>query len=66
MIELITNDEQGTLAAGIELASRLRPGDCIALEGMLGAGKTCLGQGNRSRIGHRGKGCGKPDLCTGS
>jgi tRNA threonylcarbamoyladenosine biosynthesis protein TsaE len=43
--ELITNDEQGTLAAGIELASRLRPGDCIALEGMLGAGKTCLARG---------------------
>ena len=51
--ELITNGEQGTLAAGIELAGKLRPGDCIALEGMLGTGKTCLARGIAVGLGIR-------------
>ena len=42
---LITCSEQGTLEAGIELADSLRAGDCIALDGVLGAGKTCLARG---------------------
>lgn len=42
---LITSSEQGTLEAGIELAGCLRAGDCIALDGVLGAGKTCLARG---------------------
>jgi len=40
-----TIDEQGTLDAGVELASHLSGGTVIALEGPLGAGKTCLARG---------------------
>ena len=49
--ERITRDEQGTLESGIELAGHLQFGDCIALEGMLGAGKTCLARGIAMGLG---------------
>ena len=43
--ELITSSEEHTMEAGIELARCLHPGDCIPLDGVLGAGKTSLARG---------------------
>ncbi len=42
---VITRSAQQTRALGAELASLLQPGDVLALQGDLGAGKTCLIQG---------------------
>ena len=45
-------DEAATLALGAKLAAVLRPGDCVALRGDLGAGKTSLARGLiQSRLG---------------
>ena len=41
----ITSSPQQTRALGVELAALLQPGDVVALQGDLGAGKTCLIQG---------------------
>ncbi len=41
-LELDLKDEQATLRLGEDLAAALRPGDLVALEGDLGAGKTTL------------------------
>lgn len=38
-------DEAATMAFGAQLARLLRPGDCVALKGDLGAGKTTLVRG---------------------
>ena len=38
-------DEAATLALGAKLAKRLKSGDCVALRGDLGAGKTSLVRG---------------------
>jgi tRNA threonylcarbamoyladenosine biosynthesis protein TsaE len=40
MRELITHSPEETTAAGEAFAATLRPGDCVALIGDLGAGKT--------------------------
>ena len=40
-----TSSEQATIDAGIELASSIVGGVVIAMEGPLGAGKTCLARG---------------------
>ena len=45
MRRFITNSEEETFAAGIELALRLRSGDVVACFGNLGTGKTCLVKG---------------------
>jgi tRNA threonylcarbamoyladenosine biosynthesis protein TsaE len=39
-MKISTDSAQATRAAGAKLAVRARPGDCYALEGDLGAGKT--------------------------
>ena len=45
MILVNSRRPDDTLAAGREVAARLAPGDCVALEGGLGAGKTHFVQG---------------------
>ena len=40
-----TRSPAGTASLGRRLAERLRPGDCVALVGPLGAGKTALVRG---------------------
>ena len=47
----ITASAEETLALGRELAAALRPGDVIALSGMLGAGKTTLVKGVAAGLG---------------
>jgi tRNA threonylcarbamoyladenosine biosynthesis protein TsaE len=44
-------DAQATHSAGMSLAPHLRPGDVIALEGDLGAGKTSLARGILAGLG---------------
>ncbi len=43
---LVQSDSaESTRALGRQIGARLRPGDCLALRGELGAGKTVLAQG---------------------
>ena len=42
---IVTRSARETQQLGASLAARLRPGDCVGLDGDLGAGKTCLIQG---------------------
>ncbi|EQD34632.1 Uncharacterized protein family UPF0079, ATPase bacteria domain protein [mine drainage metagenome] len=42
---LLANSPQETSLVGHRIGARLRPGDCLALHGGLGAGKTTLAQG---------------------
>lgn len=48
-----TNSEEETVAAGMELARRLRGGDVVACFGNLGTGKTCLVKGICKGLGVR-------------
>lgn len=48
---LISKSPIETLRIGRVLGSALRGGDCVALTGELGAGKTCLTQGIASGLG---------------
>jgi tRNA threonylcarbamoyladenosine biosynthesis protein TsaE len=48
---LISKSPAETLRIGSFLGSALRGGDCVALTGELGAGKTCLSQGIASGLG---------------
>lgn len=43
--ERLTQSPSETLQLGMALAHTLGPGDCVALRGDLGSGKTCLTQG---------------------
>jgi tRNA threonylcarbamoyladenosine biosynthesis protein TsaE len=43
--ERVTQSPEETLQLGVALAHTLGPGDCVALRGDLGSGKTCLTQG---------------------
>ncbi|WP_114951328.1 tRNA (adenosine(37)-N6)-threonylcarbamoyltransferase complex ATPase subunit type 1 TsaE [Sphingosinicella terrae] len=52
MIRLAEPEE--TEAFGRQLAAQLRPGDVVALQGPLGAGKTTLARGILHGLGHRG------------
>ena len=48
-------DAEATEAFGAALAASLRPGDVIALQGALGAGKTTLARGLLRGLGHDGE-----------
>ncbi|MGJ7923198.1 tRNA (adenosine(37)-N6)-threonylcarbamoyltransferase complex ATPase subunit type 1 TsaE [Neobacillus sp. LXY-4] len=49
--QFISNEPQQTLAFAKRLAERLQPGDVIALEGDLGAGKTTFTKGLAEGLG---------------
>lgn len=50
-LRLVTHSEQATEDVGARLATRLRPGDVVALVGELGAGKTSLARGIARGLG---------------
>ncbi len=52
---MILANEVATRAAGAALASMLKPGDVILLDGPLGAGKTTLVRGLLQALGHGGE-----------
>ena len=49
--EFISRSPEETMELGRRLAERLRPGDCLALHGELGAGKTTLIKGIARGLG---------------
>ena len=53
MVRLV--DPQSTEAFGASLATRVRPGDVITLEGTLGAGKTSVARGLLAALGLAGE-----------
>ncbi|MEN9361648.1 MAG: hypothetical protein RL095_3183 [Verrucomicrobiota bacterium] len=54
-MRLFLHDESATLALGSRLAAGLRLGDCLLLEGDLGAGKSCLARGIARALGVTGE-----------
>ena len=52
--EWITKSEQETLAVGKSIAASLKPGDVLALNGDLGAGKTVFVRGIARGLGVEG------------
>jgi len=48
---MVTKNEEETRQLGVRLAELLQPGDVLALEGDLGAGKTTLAQGVARGLG---------------
>lgn len=48
---MISNSVEETIAAGEKLAKKLKPGDCVALVGDLGAGKTVITKGIAKGLG---------------
>ena len=52
---IVLPDAEATAAVGAALAERLRPGDVVALEGPLGAGKTTLARGLLAALGLEGE-----------
>lgn len=51
---IVTRSAEETQQFGASLAGRLGPGDCVGLDGDLGAGKTCLVQGVCAGFGVEG------------
>lgn len=51
MERIVTHSEEETIAAGADFASRLQPGDVVALEGDLGTGKTRFTKGISRGLG---------------
>ncbi len=49
------HDESATLALGARIGAALAPGDVVALDGDLGAGKTVLARGIARGLGIRGR-----------
>lgn len=60
MIELLSQSEDETRAVAQRLAERLRPGDVVALDGPLGAGKTCFVRGLAEGLGIDGSTVSSP------
>jgi tRNA threonylcarbamoyladenosine biosynthesis protein TsaE len=52
---IIVQDEAAMIAFGAELALQLRPGDWVAIDGPLGAGKTVLCKGILRGLGYDGE-----------
>ncbi|MDR1786673.1 MAG: tRNA (adenosine(37)-N6)-threonylcarbamoyltransferase complex ATPase subunit type 1 TsaE [Spirochaetaceae bacterium] len=52
-MEFFTRSGEETIALGKKLGSRLVPGDCVALSGPLGAGKTAFTKGIALALGIR-------------
>jgi tRNA threonylcarbamoyladenosine biosynthesis protein TsaE len=52
---VILDNEDDTVALGLQLAGLARPGDVIALSGPLGVGKTTLVRGVLAGLGHSGE-----------
>lgn len=53
-LRLVCPTAASTRALGVRLGARARPGDVLALDGDLGAGKTCLIQGLAEGLGIAG------------
>ncbi|MCL2094191.1 MAG: tRNA (adenosine(37)-N6)-threonylcarbamoyltransferase complex ATPase subunit type 1 TsaE [Treponema sp.] len=51
LIPFTSSSPEETEAFGRSLAQTLRPGDCLALKGPLGAGKTCLSKALAAALG---------------
>lgn len=54
MTEILSNSEQETLNWALSFAKNLKPGDVVALEGGLGAGKTAICKGICKGLGFEG------------
>ena len=50
-MNFVTHSAEETIALGRKIGARLRPGDIIAMEGTLGAGKTTITKGIASALG---------------
>ncbi len=54
-MEYLSHSVEETEALGVRLAEKLRPGDVVAYEGDLGAGKTAFTRGLARGLGCRGR-----------
>jgi tRNA threonylcarbamoyladenosine biosynthesis protein TsaE len=55
MTKMVTNSSQETFKLGLEFGQTLKGGEILALQGDLGAGKTCFLQGLAKGIGIKDK-----------
>ena len=60
MIERLSHSVEETEAAAAELAAQLRGGECVALYGEMGAGKTQFVRGLVKALGGSGRGVSSP------